>query len=66
MSTSWINVRYSKEHYGVTPRRFLGELIASKRILQFYRESQKRWVTIGIDPVRSSNRPYCGPEKRSR
>jgi len=66
MTTSVINVRYTKENYGITPRQFLGELIAAQKIMQFYRESQKRWVTPGVDPVRGMGGPYEGPDKRSR
>ena len=66
MTTSLINVRYTRENYGIAPRQFLGELIASQKIMQFYRESQKSWVTPGVDPVRNMDRPHDGPDRRSR
>ncbi len=39
-------------------------LIKSKQIKQFYRPSEKRWIKIGIDPVRSGKSNYCGMERR--
>ena len=65
MASSYINIRYTRENYGITPRRFLGELIAANKIIQFYRESQKKWVTLGVDPIRSMNSAYKGFERRA-
>jgi hypothetical protein len=65
MATTYVNVRYTKENYGITPRRMLDELIASSKIIQFYRESEKRWVTVGTDPIRNVGGTYNGPERRS-
>ena len=65
MSSSYINVRYTRENYGLTPRRFLGELIVTNKIIQFYRESEKKWVTLGVDPIRSMNSAYKGLERRA-
>ena len=65
MSSSYINVRYTRENYGLTTRRFLGELIVTNKIIQFYRESEKKWVTLGVDPVRSMNIAYKGFERRA-
>ncbi|HSR12854.1 MAG TPA: hypothetical protein VLS90_15530, partial [Thermodesulfobacteriota bacterium] len=40
-------------------------LISRARIRKFYRPSEKRWVVIGIDPVRSGNSgTYEGIERR--
>jgi len=60
----YINVRYSKYAYGMTPRQLLNELIASNQILKFYRNSEKRWVTVGTDPIRGMGGTYIGPERR--
>ncbi|MGP8155127.1 MAG: GSU3473 family protein [Smithella sp.] len=65
MSTTYINVRYNRENYGITPRQRLDELIASNVIIQFYRESEKNWVTIGVDPIRNMDRHYNGLERRA-
>lgn len=64
MASPYINVRYSRENYGITPRRYLGKLIAANKIIQFYRESEKKWVTIGVDPVRSKDSVNKGFERR--
>ena len=50
----------------VTPR-VLDELIETKRVAKFKRESG--WVTVGIDPIRNVNKKnnltsYTGPERR--
>lgn len=65
VSSSYINVRYTRENYGIITRRFLGELIVTNKIIQFYRESEKKWVTIGVDPIRSMNIAYSGLERRA-
>jgi hypothetical protein len=49
MSIQYVNVRYTRERYGIIQRRLLDEFIASNQILQFYRESEQRWVTVGFD-----------------
>lgn len=40
--------------------------IECDKIKMFYRESEKKWITIGVDPVRKSQaeRLYDGPERR--
>jgi len=36
------------------------------KIKMFYRESEKRWITVGIDPLRKyAEIPYDGPERRT-
>ena len=64
MAVTYVNVRYTKENYGITPRRLLDELIAANKIIQFYRESEKKWVTVGTDPIRGMGGVYAGPERR--
>ena len=61
----YINVRYSKYAYGMTPPLLLDKLIASHDIIQFYRESEKKWVVVGSDPIRGTGGTYIGPERRA-
>ena len=65
MASPYINVRYTRENYGITPRRFLANLIASNKIIQFYRESENKWVTIGVDSIRSKDSANKGFERRA-
>ncbi|HTZ18199.1 MAG TPA: hypothetical protein VMB78_07145 [Dissulfurispiraceae bacterium] len=39
--------------------------IECRKIKMFYRDSEKRWVTVGVDPVRKGREIfYKGPERR--
>jgi hypothetical protein len=42
----------------------LDTLITSDQIKQFYRPSEERWVTLGVDPVRKAENTHRGPERR--
>ena len=42
----------------------LENLIKSNQVKRFYRPSEKHWITVGIDPVRSGKGNYCGMERR--
>jgi hypothetical protein len=43
----------------------LDELITSDRIKQFYRPSEERWVTLGVDKIRKARvKKHKGPERR--
>jgi hypothetical protein len=65
MPIEYINVRYTKDKCDIIPRRLLDGLIASNQILQFYRESEQRWVTVGFDHIRGMGGLYEGTERRS-
>jgi len=42
-------------------------LIESKKIKMFYRPSEDRWITVGVDSVRKNTQalcPYDGNERR--
>ena len=39
--------------------------IECRKIKMFYRDSERRWVTVGVDPVRKARETvYSGPERR--
>ena len=44
----------------------LDTLITHDEITHFYRPSERRWVNIRLDPVRSSGGEYHGPERRRK
>ena len=40
--------------------------IECRKIKMFYRDSEKRWITVGVDPVRKAQEVnYRGPERRT-
>ncbi len=57
-----IRVLYHDGKYDMVKDRYLGLYIDSGKILKFKRKDG--WVTIGVDPIRRSERPYNGPERR--
>jgi hypothetical protein len=64
-----IRVVYNDNICDTIPFYILQMGIECNRIRLFYRESEKKWVTVGTDPVRklSSKKGYYeGPERRLR
>jgi hypothetical protein len=59
-----IEVEYQDGVHAFVDDYFLENLLKSNRIKQFYRPSERRWITVGIDPVRSGKGHYCGMERR--
>jgi hypothetical protein len=60
-----VRVIYHDNRYDMVKSTRLDDLISSNALAKFQRTSG--WVTIGVDPIRSSKRnvPYTGPERRS-
>jgi len=59
-----IEVKYQNDTHAFVDDYLLEELIKSKQIKQFFRPSEKRWITIGIDRIRIGKTPYWGKERR--
>jgi len=59
-----IEVEYQDGVHAFVDDYFLENLIKANRIKQFYRPSERRWITVGIDPVRSGKSHYCEMERR--
>lgn len=59
-----IRVQYNNEVYDYVPGRILDQQLARKNIKRFYRYSEQKWVTIGIDRIRGIGGMYEGPERR--
>jgi hypothetical protein len=59
-----IEVEYQDGVHAFVDDYSLENLIQSNRIRQFYRPSEKRWITVGIDPVRRGKGHYYGMERR--
>jgi len=62
----YVRVKYKNNTYDYVSGILLDKLIMADKIKQFYRYSEERWVTIGVDPVRGSGRGeyYTGVERR--
>ncbi|MGO9377793.1 MAG: GSU3473 family protein [Dissulfurispiraceae bacterium] len=63
-----IKVVYHDNTYDTIPAFVLQHGIDCKKIKMFYRNSERRWVTVGADPMRKTAHtlvPYAGPEKRA-
>ncbi len=59
-----IEVEYQDGRHAFVDDYLLENLIKSRQIKQFFRPSEKRWITIGMGPVRSWQGNYCGMERR--
>jgi hypothetical protein len=59
-----IEVKYQDGSDAFVDDYLLDALIHSRQIQQFYRPSEKRWITIGIDPVRKERVGFSGRERR--
>jgi hypothetical protein len=59
-----IPVRYPNDTEDIVPPFILDQLISSAQINQFYRPSENRWVTLGLDQMRKTVGTHTGPERR--
>jgi hypothetical protein len=59
-----VEVKYQNDTHAFVDDYLLEDLIRSNQIKQFFRPSEKRWITIGTDPVRSGKSFYRGKERR--
>jgi len=56
-------VYYNDKYDYVTDLKFQ-ELLGLKQVKRFYRPSEKRWVTVGIDRIRGMGGTYSGLDRR--
>jgi hypothetical protein len=59
-----LRVQYQDDKFDYVNETTLGRLIFSREIKRFYRPSEEKWITPGLDPVRGAGGPYAGPERR--
>jgi len=59
-----IEVKYQNGAHAFVDDYLLDALIHSRQIQQFYRPAEKRWIIIGVDPIRKEKREYPGAERR--
>jgi hypothetical protein len=61
-----IRVQYHNGAYDIISADILQSLIVNGKIKKFYRYAEKRWITVGTDPIRSKTKiPHGGSERRS-
>ena len=61
----YIRVKYSDDSYDYIAGVVLDKLIRANKIKQFYRYSEEKWITPGIDPIRGMGGMYTGEERRN-
>lgn len=59
-----LRVQYYDNKFDYVNEQALGMLINAKGVKRFYRPSEERWITIGIDPIRGVGGDYAGPNRR--
>jgi len=60
-----IRVVYHDNTYDMIPVFILQLGIECKKIKMFYRSSERRWITVGVDPIRRAQEDYHdGPDRR--
>jgi hypothetical protein len=59
-----IEVQYRDGTHALVDDYLLDSLIHTGRVTHFYRPSQRRWITVGVDPVRKEEGPRPGKERR--
>jgi hypothetical protein len=60
----YIAIKYKSNTEDIVSSFMLDALITSYQIKQFYRPSEERWVTLGVDPVRQAETTHRDPERR--
>jgi len=62
----FIRVAYYNNKCDTIPDFILQLGIDCKKIKMFYRNSERRWITAGVDPIRNTriSVSYAGPERR--
>jgi hypothetical protein len=59
-----LRVQYHNDKFDYVTETALNTLIVTNGVKKFYRPSEERWITIGIDPIRGMGGPYAGPDRR--
>ncbi len=61
-----IRVKYHNGSYDIVRGFVLDILLQNDKVQSFYRYSESRWVTVGVDKIRSQSNPdYQGERRRS-
>jgi len=61
-----IRVQYHNGAYDIVSADTLHSMIVNGKIKKFYRYSEKKWITVGADSIRSKSQiPHGGSERRT-
>ncbi|TFG91518.1 MAG: hypothetical protein E4H15_05675 [Syntrophobacterales bacterium] len=60
----YLRVKYVDNSYDYIAGTVLGKLIRDNKVKRFYRYSEEKWVTVGVDPIRGIGGLYAGPDRR--
>jgi hypothetical protein len=60
-----IKIKYQNNRFDLVKGGVLTQFIKKGKINQFYRYSEKRWVKVESDPIRSQTGEYSGLERRA-
>jgi len=59
-----LRIQYQDKKYNYVDPETLDEMIMTRRIRQFFRPSERRWVDIEEAASRGPGGNYSGPERR--
>lgn len=59
-----LRIQYHNDRFDYVNELALNRLITTQEIKKFYRPSEERWITIGVDAIRGTGGHYTGPERR--
>ena len=57
-------VQYQNDGYDFVNTQTLDRLLRGKKVRQFYRPSEKRWIDVSSDPIRGLGGHYSGRNRR--
>lgn len=60
----YLRVKYTDNSYDYIAGTVLDKLLHEHKIKRFYRYSEEKWVTVGVDPIRGTGGIYGGPDRR--
>jgi hypothetical protein len=60
----YLRVKYTDNSYDYIAGTVLDKLLCEHKIRRFYRYSEEKWITVGVDPTRGRGGIYAGPDRR--
>jgi hypothetical protein len=63
-----LHIQYPDDRYDWVSDFVLDRLLLHNWVKRFFRPSEDRWVTVGVDPIRGAggHHLYLGPDRRQR
>ncbi len=60
-----IRVIYQNDKYDYVTEAIFENFLTVSKIKKFFRRSEARWITVGVDTIRGAGGQYEGEERRS-